>query len=168
MTLDNGPHIVPGRQAYLERRVAELKDALDLAQQRIDDLEKAMGIGDDLTPLRLMGFTPDEAKVVRALERLPIMSRQAGMLAIYGDDPDRRFDVGERLVDVVICKIRAKLRRIGVELDNAGYGLGWSLTSSAKARLSWLIATRPALTAEGDRDQRHAANRRPRMAMAAE
>ena len=162
MKLPSGPHIKPSREQYLESRVSELKIALDIAQQRIDDLEKALGIGDDIGPICRMGFTEQEAKLVNALVKLPVVSRQALNAAAYDEVPDRRFDVQDKSIDVVLCRVRQKLARLGVEIEQLGFRNGWRITLAGKARLARLVASGARIDAGRPSDMRHAANRRPR------
>lgn len=149
--------IKSSREQYLENRVRELKDALDLAQQRINDLETAMGVNDDLAPIQTMGFQPLQAKFVAALLRLPSVSNDCALTAMYAENPDRKYDVSPKIADTVACIVRGKLRRLGVDLVSLGGGLGWHLPGPAKARFKRLMASNAALMAGEPSDQRRPA-----------
>lgn len=151
----SGPHIVK----HLQGRVESLKGKLDLAQQRIDDLERALGIGDDVTPLARFGLTRQEAQIVSVLMKLPSANRAALLLRIYQDEPERRFDVTENSVDVPLCRAKAKLRKLGVNIESAGYGVGWMIRPAGKARLARLIASNARMEIGISGDMRLAANR---------
>lgn len=157
MTLNSGPHIIG-----LNRRIEELEDELQLARDRVKELEAALGIGDDLAPIRRMGFSPQEAAVVNVLVKRDTVNREAVMQAIYGADPERRYDVQDKLADVHLSRVRVKLGRMGVDLVSLGWLLGWRLTPPGKARFARLLASGAALSIGGPSDMRLAANRRQR------
>lgn len=139
--INSGPFIRPSREQYLEGRVRELKEALDLAQQRIDDLETASGLRDDTGPIRALGFSPHEARFVNALVKQPSVNKTGALMALYAEDPDKRFDVQDKIVDTYACVVKGKLRRLGVTMESIGHKLGWRITGPGKARLARLVAS---------------------------
>jgi hypothetical protein len=144
-----------GREAHLEQRIESLKTALDLAQQRIDELECALGRDDDLTPLRLLGLTTQEARLVNLLRQRELVTKEQAMQAIYVDDPDRRFDVSYKIGDVVAFNARKKLARYGVTFGHLGHGkarIGIAMSGPDKSNLDRLIASRFRIS--GRRDMR--------------
>jgi hypothetical protein len=139
-----GPHIVPAREQYLEQRVRELKDSLDLAQQRIDELERALGLGDDITPLRLLGLTPSEARFVNLLYRNGFVTKAMAKQAVYVDEPDRAFEVQDKIIDVIACRCRQKFAAFGIAINGrVGRGnCGHVMLPADQARLRDLLAAR--------------------------
>lgn len=154
----SGPHVVK----HLQSRVDSLKAALDAAQDRINELERALGIGDDLTPLRLLGLGPQEAAVVNLLMKRSLVTRHQLLVAIYADNEDRRFDVMQTpLVGAVAGRARMKLNRLGVtfaslykqgQRSEAG---GYRMSGADKARLAKLIASGARLVTRGRPDRKH-------------
>lgn len=129
VTLNIGPHIV-------ER----LEDQLQVAKDRIKELEQALGIGDDLMPYRMMGFSPHESAVVNVLFKRPVATKEQILQAMYGQEPERRWDiVGTKMADTVICITRKKLRRLGVAIETLGLGVGYQMPVADKAALGRLM-----------------------------
>jgi hypothetical protein len=136
-----------------------LEDELLIARDRIKELESALGIGDDLMPYRLMGFSPHEAAIVRTLMTRPVMTKEQALLAMYAEDPERRFDVQVKIVDTVICYARRKLRKLGISVETLGPGLGYRMSALDKARAQALLAVQVDLLACSGDEQRLRVNR---------
>jgi hypothetical protein len=132
------------RERYLAQRVRELKDSLDLAQARIDELEKALGMGDDITPLRALGLTPSEARFVNLLYRNGFVTKAMAKKAVYVDEPDKAFEVQDKIIDVIACRSRQKLASFGVAINGrVGRGnYGHVMLPADQARLRDLLAAR--------------------------
>ena len=133
------------KYGHLQHRIESLKTALDLAQQRIDELERTLGRDDDLMPLRLLGLSQQEARLVNLLRSRELVTRDQALQAIYIDDPDRRFDVQGKIVDVIVTRARKKLTRLGVVFGGLGQGkaqIGIAMPNPDKARLERLIASK--------------------------
>lgn len=77
------------------------------------------------------GLTPFEARVLGRLTLGEVVSRSQLMDALYGDrDPeDEPF---ERTVDVLVCRLRRKLKPNGFAIDNV-IGRGWCLRTNRRA-----------------------------------
>ena len=120
--LDCGPHIVN----HLKERIDSLKTALELAQQRIDELEECLGASDDLRPLQELGLSPQEARVVNLLMRRDRVTGAQLREAIYVDDPERKYDVVPNTAHVVLSKARKKLAGFGVQIERGRPGRGGS------------------------------------------
>lgn len=155
MTLPIGPHIVEGtpREQYLANRVRELQAKLELVHERLSELERLFGTEDELMPLRMMGFTGNEARLLHVLRAKPIVTRDQMFFALYADDPDRMAEVEPKIVDVVVCKLRSKLRRMGVDIETV-FACGFRLTQSQKARLARLVASGAAVASGRSSDMR--------------
>jgi len=129
MTLPIGPH-----------SVESLEDQLEIARDRIKELERALGIGDNLMPYRLLGFSPHESAAVHTLLKRPMATKEQILQAMYAQDPERRWDiVGTKMADTVICITRKKLRRLGVSIETLGLGVGYRMPDESKARLEDLV-----------------------------
>lgn len=138
--LDSGPHIV----GHLRGRVESLTNALERAQDRINELERAIGIGDDLMPLRMLGLSPQQARLVNAMRKRGVLTRTQALMAVYDENDDRRFDVLPKILDVIVSNTRKTLARFGISfetmrgLDNDG---GYYMRGPDKSRLAKLLAT---------------------------
>jgi hypothetical protein len=139
MNLPSGPFI---------QKIERLEDELELARDRVRELEKALGIGDDIMPLRLLGLSAQEAVVVNLLTRRDVVTRDQILIAMYSEDEERRFDVQPKIVDVVCSKARQKLRPLGVSFGSifkAGGGRdeggAYRMPGPDKARLAKLVAS---------------------------
>jgi hypothetical protein len=107
--IDSGPFI---------RKIERLEDELEVALDRVKDLERALGIGDDIMPLRMLGLTPLQAKLVNLLSKRDVATRAQILMVLYQDDYERSFDVQPRIVDVVCCQARKRLRKHGITIES--------------------------------------------------
>lgn len=142
------------RIKHLEARVESLKTALDLAQQRIDELEKAFGTEDETAALRRLGLEAQCARIVHLLMTQPIASEQQVRLAMYADNPDRMFDVCENVVRTRISQTKRALRVMGVAVESLGSHSGYHMPPAAKARLQRLMASNARVLRGGTSDMR--------------
>jgi hypothetical protein len=146
---DSGPHIV---------RIERLEDELQTARDRIKELEAALGLHDDIQPLIRLGLSKSEARVVSLLSKRQHVTREQALLAIYAEDPERRYDVQDQVVDVFICNARRKLRRLGVEFGSPALWSargGYVMPGDSKSRLAKLIASGARLVTRGRPDRKH-------------
>lgn len=153
MTLQSGPFIKSARETYLEDRVRQLQEKLELAHEKLIEVERLFGTEDELMPLRVMGFTGHEATLLHLLRNREVMTKGQLMFALYADDPDRMAEADPKIVDVVMCKVRGKLKRMGVEIETV-WGCGHLMKASQKARLARLVTSGAALVFGGCADQR--------------
>jgi two-component system, cell cycle response regulator CtrA len=100
---------------------------------RVEELERLIGMRPVLP--RLLGLTPREADVFGILLKRQVMSAEQLFEAIWGGDSDCH----SRIVEVVVCKLRAKLRPHGITIRNE-YGAGYYMTPQSKAAAHALIA----------------------------
>lgn len=116
----------------LEQQVADLRAENDELRETIAQLREA------LTPPVVYpsawGLNRQESLILGALACRPVARRQALLLALYGD---RRADdlPDPRVLDVYVCKLRAKLRPQGIAID-AIRGVGFRLDDATRARLA--------------------------------
>lgn len=138
---NSGPHIVE----HLRGRVESLTNALERAQDRIGELERAFGSDADLMPLMRLGLTPSEARVVHLVRTRELATGGQIKFAIYADDPDRMTEVNADCnLKVFVHKARKKLRRLGLSIETVGRGegaSGYRMPGPDKQRLAKLIAT---------------------------
>ena len=101
-------------------------------RDRVEELERLIGMRPVLP--RALGLTRREADVFGILLRRPVMSATALFEAIWGGDSD----CNSKIVEVIVCKLRAKLRPHGIAIRNQ-YGIGYFMTPQSKAAARALI-----------------------------
>ena len=99
---------------------------------RIEELERLLGMR-AMMP-RMFGLTRREADLLGILLRRQVMSTTALFEAIWGGDSERSI----KIVDVILCKLRAKLRPHGIAIRNE-YGVGYFIPPDGKAAVRALI-----------------------------
>jgi len=132
--LDSGPFIV---------KIERLEDELEVARERIRELEAALGADDLLLPLRMLGLSQAESRIVNLLRKRDYATKEQLSLAVYIDDPERRFDVQPKCLDVMVHTTREKLAGWGVTFTTLARGQnpGYRMAGPDKGRLARLIAT---------------------------
>src|SRR5262249_44392450 len=117
---------VPPRRAGMSAaETARLRD-------RVDELERLLGMRPVLP--RIWGLTPREADVFGILLKRQVMSHTQLFEAIWGGDSDRET----KIVEVMICKLRAKLRPYGIAIRTE-HGVGYFIPPDSKAAARALI-----------------------------
>lgn len=141
MQLASGPFIID----HLKGRVESLTNALERAQERIDELEKAFGSDEDIIALLKLGLTPSEAKAVHLIHTREHVTAKQVLFAIYAEDPDQMNEVNAYAnMKVFISNARRKLKRFGLSIATLGWGEGYSgyyMPGPDKSRLAKLMAT---------------------------
>jgi DNA-binding response OmpR family regulator len=102
-------------------------------RDRIDELERLLGMRPMLP--RIWKLTPREADVFGILLKRQVMSQTQLFEAIWGGDSDRET----KIVEVMICKLRAKLRPHGIAIRTE-HGVGYFIPPASKAAARALIA----------------------------
>jgi DNA-binding response OmpR family regulator len=124
------------RQHEIDRqRIAALEQELDQAQERIRQLEQ-MHFNADWSPPFEIGLTASEARVVSILTGCEgVASKDRIMQGLYSLSPND--PPLEKIVDVLICKARAKLKPFGVEIVTR-WGRGYEMPPASRAIMtSW-------------------------------
>jgi two-component system cell cycle response regulator CtrA len=102
-------------------------------RDRIEELERLIGLR--TVPPRLWGLTQREAQVLGLLLRRQVMTHAQLFEAIWGGDSERNI----KIVEVVVCKLRAKLRPHGIAIRTE-YGAGYFIPPDSKATARARIA----------------------------
>ena len=102
-------------------------------RDRIEELERLMGMR--MVAPRLFGLTRREADMLGILLRRQVMTHAHLFEAIWGGDSERSV----KIVEVVVCKLRAKLRPHGIAIRTE-YGVGYFIPPDSKATARALIA----------------------------
>jgi len=99
---------------------------------RIEELERLLGMRPVLP--RIWGLTAREADVLGILLKRQVMSQTQLFEAIWGGDSERET----KIVEVMICKLRAKLRPHGIAIRTE-HGVGYYVPPESKAAARALI-----------------------------
>lgn len=109
--------------------VRRLREELELAHERIVQLEGALGMT-CISPWQSLGLQPMEAKVLGMLMRRETLAREQMAIALYGDrvnDPPV-----DKIFAVYVSNIR---RKLGVEIETVR-SLGWRMPPESKAKVN--------------------------------
>lgn len=89
--------------------------------ERHEALEHALGL--DVIPDAQYGLTRTESALYGLLTKVRVLSKERAFVALYGhlDEPPQ-----EKIIDVLICKVRAKLARHGIGVENV-WGRGYRI-----------------------------------------
>lgn len=119
--------------------LAALRERTEWLEERIAFLERL------LVPVLALplewGLTVHEARLVSALYARSECTKDQIMAALYRNDG--RDEPMEKIVDVFVCKARAKLKRFGAGITTH-WGHGYSLDASARAAIDKLNVKVPA------------------------
>lgn len=93
------------------------------SMQRHEALEDALGLTASVP--REYGLTPTESLLYGLLSKARVLSKDRAFVALYGhlDEPP-----GEKIIDVLICKVRGKLAKHGLQVENV-WGVGYRLVT---------------------------------------
>lgn len=123
--------------------------------------EKIKSLEAQLAPVTLrdtlydaFGLTPSEALILATLyTRSPNVAHKEHIWsALYGDKIDADRPSGPKIIDVLVCKIRFKLRPFGLRFETS-WGRGWFLTPAQKAEIDAYLASHE-ITPRGSNDAR--------------
>ena len=113
----------------LARRLDLVEQENLLLRERIAFLEEAL-MGSKPLPVEWQ-LTPSEERVFGALLNRELASKETIMAALYAD---RGADEAEiKIVDVLVCKLRRKLRPFGVAIHTS-WGRGYFLDRETRER----------------------------------
>lgn len=117
--------------------IAKLRDRLEYVEEENRQLREALEPSVAL-PVEWR-LTKTEARALLALHRVRqgYMSRERLLVALYGLE----VDVEPKMVDVLVCKIRKKLRAAGTAVTiRTFHGDGFGLTREGRDALSAILS----------------------------
>lgn len=122
---------------YLEE-IARLRERVEYLEAENHQLKLALR--EEVPPIPGIELTASERTVLGALLARDPASKDAVYNALYFDRIDD--PPAEKITDVLVCKLRKKLTRKGIEVETV-WGTGWRLTPEMKARVRALIDGKP-------------------------
>lgn len=111
--------------------IAQLEMENDTLRARVAQLEAFLTGGNIQAPLE-WGLTTSEEMVFGALASRELATKEFIMTLLYRGLQQDEAEI--KIVDVLICKLRKKIRPFGVEI-RTHWGRGFSLSAEARARL---------------------------------
>jgi hypothetical protein len=110
-------------------------------RNRLDELEALLGVGNDDVSrlLTVLDSTPPQCEMVGFMLRRAVATRTALHTVLFGARPE--CDQPEmKLIDVQMVKVRAALKKLGIDVRTEWGSGGWAITSADKARLRRLMS----------------------------
>ena len=114
----------------LRREVEALRDALEA-------MRGALASDAGVKIIELAKLTYNERMLLGLLMRRHRATKDQMMTMLYADRPDEEPD--SKILDVMICKMRKKLRPHGVEIRTI-LGAGYELPSTSREKIKALMA----------------------------
>lgn len=126
-----------------DEQIADLRDQLDLAQERIKQLEVLVhGERDDEFVHRArttLGLPPLAAKMLCAVVRKGQVRKQAIFVAVYGN----RLEVPDiRVIDVMMVRVRNALKPYGARVDTL-FGYGYQMSDDDRHAIERIVMGTP-------------------------
>jgi DNA-binding response OmpR family regulator len=112
----------------LSERVQQLEDY-------VAELKATFGLVEDPRWLAL-GLTVMEGRIMAALMKNDVLSKEALMFALYDGGIDA-YDRSTKILDVYVCKINRKLAPHGIRIENV-WSRGRRLSAESKQKLKEL------------------------------
>lgn len=110
-------------------------------RNRVEELTALLGVGNDDVSrlLTVLDATPQQCEIIGFMLRRSIATRTALHTVLFGNRPD--CDQPEmKLIDVQMVKVRAALKKLGIDVQTEWGSGGWALKASDKAKLRKLMA----------------------------
>jgi two-component system, cell cycle response regulator CtrA len=114
--------------AALQRENRRLREERDLLKEQVAFLTAAL-MGENPLPLE-WNLTESEERIMRVILTREYASKDAIMAALYWDKDEPGED---KIVDVMVCKIRKKLKRFGINIKTH-WGRGFYLPPEIRHR----------------------------------
>lgn len=118
---------------------ASLRRENDMLHARVMELERLLKDADAPVPVA-WGLSKPEEKILQVMVALPLATYDAIYDALYWDRRDNMPD--QSIVKVYVCKMRPKLARHGIEIENV-WGRGYRLPEAQRQELRKRPVGRP-------------------------
>lgn len=110
----------------------QLADEVQMLRARVAELERALGAG--FMPPRTIPTTLTERRFLGLLMARSLVTKQAAMTMLYGDEPD----IDPKILDVFISRIRKQLRLHDIEVITI-WATGWQLHPDGRRKIQAMI-----------------------------
>jgi len=110
-------------------------------RNRLEELQGLLGVGNDDVSrlLTVLDATPQQCEMVGFMLRRAVATRTALHTVLFGARPE--CDQPEmKLIDVQMVKVRAALKRLGIDVRTEWGSGGWAIASADKMKLRRLMA----------------------------
>jgi hypothetical protein len=110
-------------------------------QHRVQELEALLGVGNDDVSrlLTVLDATPQQCEIVGFMLKRAVATRSALYTVLFGARPD--CDQPEiKLVDVQMVKVRAALKKVGIDVNTEWGSGGWAIKGADKVKLRAMMA----------------------------
>lgn len=114
----------------LKDRCAHIESERDAALARVESLIQEQGL--DFIAPKVLQLTNSEEKILAVLMSRERASRKELHKFLYAQDHHGGADI--KIIDVLICRVRAKLKKYGGEVVTV-HGRGFELKDSSKQKL---------------------------------
>lgn len=118
----------------MAERLAVVERENDVLREQVRRLQSLLGVTFP-APIEL-GLTASEARIFGVLMSRDVATKDALMAALYSDQGATEAD--PKIVDVLVCKIRPKAKRHGIEIKTL-WGTGYALPKASKDRVDALL-----------------------------
>lgn len=116
---------------------AEQAKKLEALQIKVETLQECLrGEERFVNDRRRFGLTRQEALLVGALFTRERVSKEGLFIVLYGD---YNCDVDIKIVDVLVAKVRPKLKAIGIEIETL-WGEGYRISREQRQQLRTLMS----------------------------
>lgn len=102
----------------------------DILVERVAELEGALTESSGV--LAVLGLSKTASRFLRHLVARPLVTRDSALIALYDDLSKDRPEA--KILDVYVCRMRAKLKPHGIRIVTH-WGRGWSISTEDKAKL---------------------------------
>ena len=106
----------------------------------MQELKELLGVGNDDVSrlLTVLDATPQQCEMVGFMLQRAVATRTALHTVLFGARPD--CDQPEiKLIDVQMVKVRAALKKLGIEVRTEWGSGGWAISTADKAKLRRLM-----------------------------
>jgi hypothetical protein len=112
----------------------------DALRNRVEELQALLGVGNDDVSrlLAVLDATPQQCEMIGFMLRRSVATRTALHTVLFGARPE--CDQPEmKLIDVQMVKVRAALKKLGIDVRTEWGSGGWALAAADKAKLRRLM-----------------------------
>lgn len=127
-----------------EGRVRVLEAENEQLRNRVAALEDALGLTQEFAPSGALRLTASEAQMLGMLLARGYVKRESFFAALYQTRPDADDPPDINIIDVWICKLRAKLKHLGHGTIETRFGEGYFIPASDKPALRAIAEGRAA------------------------